>query len=75
MDIQLLQDYAPILLAIALWDLVWKSLALWHAARKGAKVWFVILLVVNSIGILPIIYLFMSKSLTLSGTPTIKEEK
>jgi len=41
-----------------LWSVVWKGLALWHAARRKEPWWFVILLVVNTFGILEIIYLF-----------------
>lgn len=40
------------------WAMVWKGLALWHAGRRGEKVWFIILLVINTVGILEIIYLF-----------------
>ena len=49
---------APFILAAALWSVVWKALALWHAARRGQYWWFLILLVVNTLGILEIIYLF-----------------
>lgn len=42
---------------LALWSLVWKGLALWHAARNGQFVWFVVILIVNTAGILEIIYL------------------
>ena len=45
--------------ALMLWSLVWKGMALWHAARKGDKVWFVVLLVVNTAGILDILYLYI----------------
>ena len=41
-----------------LWSLFWKGLALWHSARKMHAWWFVILLVINTAGILEIIYLF-----------------
>lgn len=40
-----------------LWELVWKGLALWKAARNEQKYWFVVLLLVNTMGILPIVYL------------------
>ena len=43
---------------LMLWSLVWKGIALWKAGRLGQKVWFVILLVVNTAGILEIIYIF-----------------
>lgn len=43
---------------VAAWSLLWKGLALWHAGRRGDAWWFVILLFVNTLGILEIIYLF-----------------
>lgn len=66
MDIQILQDYLPMLFIVALWELVWKGFALWRAAQRGSKVWFVVMLLVNSVGILPIVYLFISGKLSLS---------
>ena len=54
---------------VMVWSLVWKGLALWKAARKGTSVWFVVLLVVNTVGILDILYLyvFSKKSRSVSG--------
>ena len=46
-------------LILMVWSLYWKGRALWHAARKGDKVWFVALLVVNTVGILEILYLYV----------------
>jgi hypothetical protein len=40
------------------WSLIWKGFALWRAARDESKVWFVILLLVNTLGVLEIVYLF-----------------
>ncbi len=58
-----------LLTPVLIWSLVWKGLALWKAARKGANVWFVVLLVVNTVGILDILYLyvFSKKSRSVSG--------
>ena len=47
------------ILVVAVWSIYWKGMALWHAARKGEKVWFVVLLVVNTVGILEILYLYV----------------
>lgn len=44
---------------IIFWSLFWKGIALWRAARKNQKPWFVAFLVINSLGILEIIYLFV----------------
>ena len=50
---------APFIVILVLWSVLWKGLALWHSARRGEWVWFLILLVVNTLGILEIIYLFV----------------
>jgi hypothetical protein len=52
------QNLIPLLILSALWVLPWKGVALWKAARNNAKAWFVILLVVNTLAILEIIYIF-----------------
>lgn len=50
----------PFWIAFAiLWTLVWKGLALWRAAGLRQKWWFVAMLIVNTLGILEIIYIFL----------------
>lgn len=44
---------------LVIWTLVWKGLALWRAARRGEQIWFVVLLIVNTLGILDILYLYV----------------
>ena len=44
--------------ALAIWTLIWKGLALWRAAEKKSKPWFIVMLILNTAGILEIIYLF-----------------
>jgi methionyl-tRNA synthetase len=36
---------------------IWKGLALWPAARNRQLVWYLALLIVNTVGILEIVYL------------------
>ena len=43
--------------ALLVWALAWKGVALFKSARNGQKVWFVALLIVNTLGVLEIIYL------------------
>jgi methionyl-tRNA synthetase len=52
------------LLPLAIWDLFWRGKALWRASKNNQVGWFIALLLVNSIGILPLIYLafFAKKS-------------
>jgi len=47
-----------LLWVFAIWVATWKGIALWKAARNGSKPWFIVLLIVNTVGILEIIYIF-----------------
>lgn len=40
------------------WGLLWKGLALWKSAKLNQRNWFVAILIINTFGILEIIYLF-----------------
>jgi hypothetical protein len=59
-----------ILLAFVIWDGIWRGLALWQSAKKSQKYWFIALLIVNSMGLLPIIYLLISKYLNKPAQKT-----
>ena len=45
------------LLPLILLDVILKSIALWKAARNKQLYWFIAILILNTAGILPIIYL------------------
>jgi hypothetical protein len=49
------------LIGLAVWELVWKGFGLWKAGRKNQPVWFFLIFVLNTAGLLPIVYLFLSK--------------
>ncbi len=40
------------------WILPWKAWALWLAARRGEKGWFILLLILNTLAIAEIFYIF-----------------
>jgi methionyl-tRNA synthetase len=48
-----------LLIPITVWSLFWMGWALWRAARDGSKIWFIVLLLVHTMGILDIIYIFI----------------
>ncbi len=48
----------PIMLLLVAWSLVWKGIALWKAARRDQTAWYVVLLLLNTVGILEIVYIF-----------------
>jgi hypothetical protein len=51
--------YSPLfMLLLVAWVLPWKGVALWKAARNSHKKWFVVLLIINTLAILEIIYIF-----------------
>ena len=54
------QWVAVVVPIVVVWDLVWRGMAMWRAGRRNEPVWFVCLLVFNTIGILPIIYLLIA---------------
>jgi len=55
---QFLIENSWILFLIILWTLPWKAVALWKAVKNSHKAWFVALLIVNTLAILEILYIF-----------------
>jgi len=64
---QLSTGVLMIIVIAVIWSMFWKGTALWHAARKGHNLWFIVLLFVNTLGVLEIIYLL--------GVEKVKTEK
>jgi|WetSurMetagenome_2_1015567.scaffolds.fasta_scaffold358834_2 hypothetical protein len=58
-DLGLSEFGVSAILAAIIWTLVWKGIALWKAARKGCIVWYLIILLINTLGILEILYIFV----------------
>jgi methionyl-tRNA synthetase len=55
-------SFSVLLVLLAIWSLIWKGIALWKAARSEHKIWYIVMLIVNTAGILEIIYiLFFNK--------------
>jgi hypothetical protein len=48
-----------IIILAALWTIPWKGVALWRSARNGQKIWFCFLLIINTLAIIDIIYIFL----------------
>lgn len=41
------------------WAMIWKGLGLWRAASNKSVGWFVALMILNTIGFLEILYIFV----------------
>lgn len=48
-----------VVVVLAIWDGVWKLIALWKSARHNQLAWFICLAIFNTAGILPILYLWL----------------
>lgn len=60
-------------IGLSIWSLIWKGIALWRAGRNSQKYWFIALLIVNTIGILEIIYLkFFQKDRNIIEPEVVK---
>lgn len=53
-------EWIVLFILLAAWEITWKGLALWRASKRHEKAWFVIILLINTVGILPIIYLLVT---------------
>jgi len=55
----------PLVYLLALLDLILKGITLFKSAQRSQKVWFVALLLINSLGLLPIVYLLVNNDVQL----------
>jgi len=56
---QFLMQNQWVLWVTILWVLPWRGVALWRAAKNNQKNWFIALLVLNTLAILDMIYIFI----------------
>lgn len=61
---------------LLVWTFIWKGLALWRAAKEDSKPWFIAFLIINTAGILEIVYLlfFAKEKLSFSTKPAKKSK-
>ncbi len=63
-----------VVLVVVAWSLAWKGLALWHSSKLNQKNWFIALLVLNTVGILEILYLFVFAAKKLNINTILKNK-
>ena len=54
-------NFLPLIIGLIIWDSIWKLAALWKAAQNKQLVWFLTIAILNTAGILPILYIIFSK--------------
>lgn len=60
-----------ILFLLIVWSSIWKGIALWKAARNNSAPWFVALLIINTVGILEILYIYIFSKKKNELTPPL----
>ena len=51
--------FITVIVLLAIWDGVWKLIAMWKSARHDQLAWFICLAIFNTAGILPILYILL----------------
>ena len=54
-----------LLVIVITWELVWKGLSMWKSSKKDQPYWFITLLVLNTFGILQILYYYVFSEVKL----------
>lgn len=49
------------IIVVGLWSLIWKGFALYRAGANRSNGWFIVLFILNTAGILDILYLIFSR--------------
>lgn len=62
------QFYIPFLI----WSIFWKGLALWKSAQKKQLIWFILLLIVNTVGLMEIMYIFFLNRWDIDNGKTLR---
>jgi methionyl-tRNA synthetase len=52
-------SWMSLIIILVIWSSIWKAIALWKSAKNDSKSWFVILFLVNTVGILEILYIYV----------------
>jgi len=52
-----LRSNSYIFIILGIWELTWKGLALWKASQNKQRNWFIAMLILNTVGILPMVYI------------------
>lgn len=59
MGLDMILGNNPIVIFLVLiWTILWKGIALWKAAKLGQRNWFIVILIISSLGIIELVYLF-----------------
>ena len=49
--------FSILIIVLSVWEAIWTLLGLWFAARQNQKIWFLLMGILQVVGIIEIIYL------------------
>jgi len=52
-------SFVGLVIILVTWEVAWKVWAMWKAARLNQSGWFIALFLLNTLGILPILYIYV----------------
>ena len=65
----LLVVFIVVIVLLAIWDGIWKLIALWKSARNNQLAWFICLAIFSTVGILPILYILCFQKTAPPASP------
>lgn len=63
------------LIGLVVWEMIWKAFGLWRAGRRNQPAWFFLMFILNTAGILPIVYLFVTREKKAKIQKVISKKK
>lgn len=66
-----------LIIVIGVWEMIWKFMAMWRASKNNSVAWFIVLGILNTIGILPILYIYVfgKKKKISAGKPRKRKRR
>jgi len=61
----------PVIIILIIWEAIWKLIAMWKAGRNNHLAWFICIALINTAGILPIIYILMHRKKSETEKTTV----
>ncbi|MBA2581997.1 MAG: hypothetical protein H0V01_01270 [Bacteroidetes bacterium] len=63
---EVFEGFMPLIIILIIWEVIWKLIAMWKAARNNHIAWFICIALINTAGILPLIYILIHRKKSAS---------
>jgi len=62
-------ELTTLILVILIWDLTWRCVGVWKSSRNNQPIWSIAFVLFQTIGILPILYIFVFSKMNKAVSP------